>query len=115
MSVRVYVPATVGLLADYHDAGRVPPQAERLVAADESEEAEYDALSAAADASALLVGDRGRRVVLVAEVADEDAAFAMTEVVAVHVDTEPVDLAGGFDDLPDLGWFATQEIADLVV
>ncbi len=112
---RVYVPATLHLLGDYRDAGQVPEHAERLVAVDDSEESEYDALLAAADASALLVGDVGRRVVVVAEVADVDAAFAMSEVVAVHVDTEALDLSGDPGDLPDLGWFATQEIGDLLV
>lgn len=113
MSARVYVPATLALLADYRDLGQVPAAAERLVAADESEDAEYDALEAAAEASALLVGAHGRRVVVVAEVSDPDATFAMDRVVAVHADTEQQTLSAAHD-LPDLGWFATQEIGDLL-
>ncbi|MBO9523868.1 MAG: hypothetical protein J7518_20225 [Nocardioidaceae bacterium] len=110
--MRVYVPATLGLLADYRDLGSVPAGTERLVAAEETEDAEYDALVVAAEASAALLPGRGRRVVVVAEVADPDAAFGLDRVRAVHADTEDVDPAQ--DDLPELGWFATQEIADLL-
>jgi hypothetical protein len=112
--VRIYLPATLHLLADYLDARVVPAAADRWVAAGEDEESEYDALQEAAAASAALVGGTGRRVVLVAEVADADAAVPLREVVAVHADTEPVDLAGDPDDLPDLGWFGVQEIEDLL-
>ena len=37
----------------------------------------------------------------------------MSLVVAVHADTEDVDPAG--PDLPDLGWYAVQEIPELLV
>lgn len=108
------MPATLSLLGDYRDRGEVPATTERLVAAEETEEAEYDALMAAAEASAALVAGRGRRVVVVADVPDPDAAFALDRVRAVHADTEDVDLGGDPDELPELGWFATQEIADLL-
>jgi hypothetical protein len=110
--MRVYVPATLGTLADFVDAGEVPAGEDRFVAADESEEAEYDALATAADASAELLGGRGRRVVVVAEVSDPDAAFPTSRVSSVHVDTDDVDARAA--DLPDLGWYAVQEIPDLL-
>jgi hypothetical protein len=111
--VRVYVPATLMLLAEYAENGTVPAGAERLIAAEETEESEYDALCAAAEASAALVGDSGKRVVIVADVPDPDAAFGFDRVRAVHADTEVLDLGADPDDLPELGWFATQEIPDL--
>jgi hypothetical protein len=109
--VRVYVPATLRTLAGYVEAGQVAG-GERFVATDESEEAEYDALTEAADASAALLDGPGRRVVVVAEVADDDAAIPMSLVAAVHADSGEVDPAA--DDLPDLGWYAVQEIPDLL-
>lgn len=110
--MRVYVPATLDLLREYVGSGVVPADADRFLAPDEDEESEYAALEEAADASAALLGGRGRRVVLVAEVGDADAAVPLREVVAVHADTEEV--ATEAADLPDLGWFATQEIPDLL-
>lgn len=112
--MRVYVPATLSLLGDYLDLGEVPASTERMVAAEESEEAEYDALMVAAEASAELMSGRGRRVVVVADVPDPDAAFGLDRIRAVHADAEDVDLSAGSDDLPDLGWYATQEISDLL-
>ena len=109
MSVRVYLPLTLAGLAQAHDSGSIPAAAERFVAADEDEQSEYDALMAAADASAALLDGPGRRVVLVAEVGDADGAITMDEVVACHVDLED-----GADPDDDLGWFATQEIPDLL-
>jgi hypothetical protein len=109
--VRVYLPATLTSLAGFVGDGLVPA-GERFVAEDESEEAEYAALDAAAGAAADLLDDPGRRVVLVADVPDPDAAFPMRLVVAVHADTEEVDPRS--KDLPELGWYAVQEIADLL-
>jgi hypothetical protein len=51
-------------------------------------------------------------VVVVADVPDADAAFPMSLVAAVHADTEPVDARD--PDLPDLGWYAVQEVPDLL-
>ena len=110
--MRVYVPTTVAGLAAYDRSGAVPSTAERFVAEDETEEAEYEALAQAAEAATGLLDDDGRRVVLVADVEDEDAAFPMSAIEAVHADTEEID--PGAPDLPDLGWFATQEIPDLI-
>jgi hypothetical protein len=110
--MRVYVPATLATLAGFVERGQVPSGDDRFVAADESEEAEYDALAEAADAAAGLLDGPGRRVVVVAEVADPDAAFPMVEVASVHADVEDVDPAA--EDLPELGWYAVQEIPDLL-
>ncbi len=110
--IRVYVPATLDDLRHYVDEGSVPAEVERFVAADEDEESEYDAMLAAADASAALLAGPGRRVVVVGEVADPDAAVDWSRVQAVHADPAEVDpTASG---LPDPGWYATQEIADLL-
>ncbi len=113
MSVRVYVAATLPALAEYDGAGAIPESADRVaIPADvEDEESEYLALMSAADLSAELLGGPGRRVVIVAEVppADADGEIPMAKVVAVHADLEPFT-----DPDDDLGWFATQEIADLV-
>lgn len=110
--MRIYIPTTIAGLAAYVRSGSVPSTAERIVAVDDTEEAEYEALSEAADSAAGLLDEPGRRVVLVADVADEDAAVPMDLVDAVHADTDDIDPAD--DDLPDLGWFGTQEIDDLI-
>ncbi len=109
MSARVYVPTTLPGLAGFVAAGSVPGSAPRIEPVDDSEESEYAALMTAADESAALLTGTGRRVVVVAEVADPAGAIAMERVVAVHVDT--VDDA---DEDDDLAWFATQEIPDLL-
>jgi hypothetical protein len=98
--VRTYVPATLASLGRWVAAGRVPADGDRFVAEDETEEAEYDALATAADAAGELLEGRGRRVVVVADVTDPDAAFPLSQVVAVHADTGDVDPSG--PDLPDL-------------
>jgi len=109
VTVRVYVPTTLAALAEYDAAGVIPESEDRVVATDSDEESEYLALMTAADASAELLGGRGRRVVVVAEVADPARPVPMARVVAVHADAE--DFADPDDDL---AWFATQEIPDLL-
>jgi hypothetical protein len=104
---RIYVPITIAGLADVVATGTVPAGVDRFVAADDDEESEYDALMAAADASAGLGG--GRRVVLVAEVDDADAEVPLDRLAAVHADTS--DTARPDDDL---GWYGVQEIPDLL-
>jgi hypothetical protein len=107
VSVRAYVPATFDLLARFHAEGEVPT-AGAVVAAEESEEAEYAALVEAAEISSGMSGG-GRRVVVVAEVPHEGAVAPMADVASVHVDTR--------DDAEpdeDLAWFATQEIPHLL-
>jgi len=110
--VRIYLPTTLAGLAGFVAAGVLPSSVERFTAADESEEAEYDALSSAAEDATLLLDGPGRRVVVVAEVGDVDGPVRLDEVVAVHADSAAVDPAAR--DLPELGWFATQEIDDLL-
>jgi hypothetical protein len=109
MSVRIYLPTTLAGLAAYVDAGEAPASDERFVAPDDTEEGEYAALVAAAEVSAGLLGGPGRRVVVVAEVADPDAAVPLRDVVAVHADTRD-----DADPDDDLAWFATQEIPHLL-
>lgn len=110
--MRIYLPSTLPGLAGLLATGALEASVERFAAADESEEAEYDALSAAAeDATALLDGP-GRRVVVVAEVGDVDGPVRLDEIVAVHADSATLDPAAR--DLPELGWFAAQEIEDLL-
>ena len=105
MSERVYVPTTLAGLRELADTGLLPPSAGAVIAPDDDEETEYDALLTAADASALLETGPGRRVVVVAEVADGDGSVRLDQVVAVHVD--PIE---GADPDDDLGWFAPSEI-----
>jgi hypothetical protein len=118
---RLYVPATLRLLADLHRDGVLAVGEDVVVAPDDSEETEYDALMTAADSSAVLAaeldpGER-RRVVVVAEVASVPSGghgrIAMADVVAVHADTEDLP-ADGRDPDVDLCWYATQEVADLL-
>jgi hypothetical protein len=99
-------------LAVFVASGQVPAGGERFVAADETEEAEYAALAEAADSAAGLLDAPGRRVVVVADVPDPDDAFPISLVAAVHADTEDVDPAARV--LPELGWYAVQEIPDLL-
>jgi hypothetical protein len=106
---RVYVPASLALLAEWVAAEAVPWPVDPIAAADDDEESEYAALMTAADVSAELIGGSGRRVVVVAEVASEGQPIPLRRIVAAHVD---VDDFGDPDD--DLAWFATQEIAHLL-
>jgi hypothetical protein len=108
--MRVYLPTTMAGLARLRDDGALPASAERYVADGDAEDQEYAALVAAAvDAAAL---GRGRRVVVVADVSDADAAVALSDVVAVHAD--PEDRPADADPEDDLGWYATQEIDGLL-
>jgi len=109
---RVYVPATVDLLAGWYAAGALPRVEEGYVAPDESEEGEYAALMSAADASTELLAGPGRRVVVVVDTMAETGPVPLREVVAVHAD--PTDRPADADPDEDLGWFATQEIPDLI-
>ncbi|MCW2784853.1 MAG: hypothetical protein JWP74_1370 [Marmoricola sp.] len=114
--MRVYVPATLDALTAFVERGFVPGSSEYLTADDDSEEAEYEAMSAAAEEAAELLQGWGRRVVIVAEAVargDGIADIAMADVLAVHADVEDVDPLA--DDLPELAWFASQEIGDLLI
>jgi Family of unknown function (DUF6912) len=120
---RLYVPATVRTLGELdRDGFLVAGEDDVVVAPDDSEDTEYDALMTAAETSAGWAAELGpgerRRVVVVAEVGamptGPAARVELTEVVAVHADaSDPGDLADP-DLLGDLCWFATQEISDLL-
>lgn len=107
--MRVYLPLTLATLAEAHESGEVPASVDKIVAEDDSEEAEYSALMTAADASAELVDGPGRRVVLAADVAELADAVPKKLWAAVHVDTED-----DADPDDDLAWYATQEISDVL-
>jgi hypothetical protein len=109
---RVYVPTTVAGLARLQADGSLPASVERYAAEGDSEELEYAALMAAAADAADLLDGPGRRVVVVAELADPDGVVPLRDVVAVHAD--PVDRPVGADRDEDLGWYATQEIGSLL-
>jgi hypothetical protein len=139
VSTRVYVPTTLTGLAGFVAEGGVGPTPvhgravtawlrEAWPEADE-EQWEYAALMAAADDSAVLLteDDSPRRVVLAADVepvveardssrVEVISAFPMARVKALHVDTDDIDLAAGYDPdaWGDLGWFGVQEIPDLL-
>ena len=121
MSVRVYLPTTwaglSSLVTDQDGPGALAlVAAVPVVAEGDSEDEEYAALMTAADSSTALVAhaeEAGlRRVVLVAEVASPDAKIAWSDVVAVHLDTDPRREDADPDD--DLAWFAPQELPQLL-
>jgi hypothetical protein len=110
--VRIYVPTTMAGVAALAADGSLPASADRYVADDDTEEAEYAALMAAAADSAALLDGPGRRVVVVAEMGDSDAAVLLRDVVAVHAD--PGERPADADPDDDLGWYATQELDQLL-
>jgi uncharacterized protein DUF6912 len=110
--VRIYLPTTLAGLARLRGDGSLPASAERYLADGDSEEQEYAALMAAAADSAELLDGPGRRVVVVADVADPDGAVPLRDVVAVHAD--PEDRPAGADPDEDLGWYAMQELDQLL-
>jgi hypothetical protein len=112
VTVRVYVPATLGFLAEFVRLGEIPEQVERFAAMGADEEAEYLALMSAADSSAALLDGPGRRVVVVADLDDPDGAVPMSRVVAVHAD--PAERPFDADPDEDLAWYAAQEIETLL-
>ena len=109
MSARVYVPTTLAGLAGYVADAAIPASEERVTAPDEGDESEYAALTEAAAESAALQEPPVRRVVVVAEASDPAGVIPMSEVVAVHVDTED-----DADPDTDLAWYATQEVGELL-
>jgi hypothetical protein len=112
VSVRVYVPTTLALLARFVEAGELPAHVERVVAEGADEESEYAALMSAADVSSALLGGPGRRVVVVAELEADTGAVPLERVVAVHADTQ--DRPANADPDDDLAWYANQEIEQLL-
>ncbi|MDI6911927.1 hypothetical protein [Nocardioides sp.] len=117
MTVRAYLPTTIAVLAEQYEQGAfvVSDDVVVLASAADDEEAEYDALMTAAAVSAALVAGAGRRVVVVAELdrsPETGWTVPLKRVVAVHADTE--DRPADADPDGDLGWFATQEIPQLL-
>ncbi|MEO5653107.1 MAG: hypothetical protein ABIN79_11845 [Marmoricola sp.] len=133
--MRVYLPTSLEALATHLADGGIGPSPLHGHAVTEwlraewpdgsEDEWEYAVLMAAADDSrAWLPADaRPRRVVLVAEVEGLtedrdstgvvlDSAVPLRLLLAVHADTEDLDPAAL--DPGDLGWFAVQEIEDLI-
>jgi hypothetical protein len=109
---RVYLPTTLAGLARLRDDGSLAASDERYVADGDTEEQEYAALMAAAADSAARLDGPGRRVVVVADVADPDGVVPLRDVVAVHAD--PEGRPAGADPDEDLGWYATQELDQLL-
>lgn len=109
---RVYRATTVAGLGDLLATGELPADPDAIVAEGDDETAEYAALMTAADASAALLTGPGRRIVVVAEVADPAAVVPLRLVVAVHADTADRPLDADPDE--DLAWFASQEIESLL-
>ena len=107
---RLYVPATLELLAEWHELGVIDRLDDGFEPSDDSEESEYAALMSAADASTSLGGRDRRRIVVVVDTKSSDAA-STADVVAVHADDKPRTEDADPDD--DLSWYATQEIPDL--
>jgi hypothetical protein len=105
--VRLYIPATLEQLRAYRDGATIPEAADRIVATDDSEEAEYLALMTAADASAEMGAER--RVVIVADRPIEYGEIFWSELVAVHADGKPFTDP---DDEP--GWYGVQEVAAIL-
>ncbi|RYE79765.1 MAG: hypothetical protein EOO74_03200 [Myxococcales bacterium] len=108
--MRLYVPSTLDLLRTAAAEGVVRYD-DPVVADSDGEEDEYAAMETAAGLSAELLEGPGRRVVLVLETASSDACD-LDDLVSIHADTEPVDPQD--DDLPELAWFAVQELGDLL-
>jgi hypothetical protein len=110
--MRLYVPATLDLLATWHSEAVLPvgATAEAFEAPDDTEEGEYAALMSAADASAELAGRERRRVVIVVD--GPGPSYPSSTWAAIHADSaqRPVDA----DPDDDLAWWAIPEIGDLL-
>ncbi|WP_323791139.1 DUF6912 family protein [Nocardioides sp.] len=109
---RVYLPTTVDRVRGLVASGSIAADPEPFEADGDDEAAEYAALMSAADASTTLIQGPGRRVVLVAEVADAGAPIALADLVAVHADV--ADRGVDADPDEDLAWFGVQEIDSLL-
>ena len=134
MSRRVWVPATVALLATWSAAREVPAGKGHAVttALQEQwpeagdEEWEYAVLLTAVEEAATLLDAPGRRVVVVIETDTvrelEGTGVAFPDpvpwrrVAAVHADPGDARVPPGasVEDEADLGWYAVQEVPDLL-
>lgn len=109
---RVYLGTTLDVVRALLETGSITPSQEPFVADGDDEAAEYAALMSAADQSAELLAGPGRRVVLVAEVADPAGPVVIGDLSAVHADV--ADRPADADPDEDLAWFGVQEIDSLV-
>ena len=109
---RIYLPTTLRRVEALLASGSIAADPEPFEPDGDDETAEYAALMAAADGSAALLAGPGRRVVLVAEVADAAAPIAVVDLVAVHADV--VERPADADPDEDLAWFGVQEIGSLL-
>ena len=91
---RVYAAADLALLRAL--AGDEPVTPERVTAASQDEEDEYDALLTAAEDGA---------VVVCAELDDADAPIVLRDVQSFHLDA---------DGSGDLAWYAPQELDEVI-
>jgi hypothetical protein len=106
---------TLELLAEVVAEGRLPAMwsVERLAPPTDDEDGEYVALMWAAETSADLLPEGGRRVVLVAEGdLSHGVEVPASSFLAVYAD--PVARPADADPDEDLCWYATQEIPDLL-
>lgn len=117
--MRLYLPATIRSLEALHEEGVMPVGDDVVVAEGDSEDEEYDALMTAAESAGMLAaeldpGER-RRVVVVAESSATQVPSRITWADVVALQADPDDVADEGADLDDdLGWYATQEIVDLL-
>jgi hypothetical protein len=115
---RLYLPATLHVLTRLEEVGSIPVGDDVVLAPDDTEDGEYDALMTAAESSAVLAGEldpgERRRVVVVAEVSAVGSSVSLSEVVAVHADADDMPSDADPEALDDLCWYATQEIPDLL-
>lgn len=134
MSTRVWVPATIRLLAAWFGAREVPAGRGHAVTAElrgawpdaGEEEWEYSVLLAAADDAAGMLDEPGRRVVLVLETDDVAEREGTTvvyarpvpwrRVAAVLADAPDAGVSpcASAGDEADLGWYGAQEVPDLL-
>lgn len=135
MSRRVWLATTVEGLGSWLQAGQVPIAEGHAVTAalraawpdGNDEDWEYAVLLAAAEEAAALLLAPGRRVVVVVEAASVtekdgtsvtlDQPEAWRRVVAVHADPPDarVPPRAAAEDQPDLGWYAVQEVPQLLI
>jgi hypothetical protein len=137
---RIYVPLNRAMLAAAVAAGKLGPAPVRAYAVTpdlravygaelDVEELEYAAYSMAVTASRTMLdadrSDDGRRLVAAADVetvqprsgaepgeVEVPEPIPWTAVAAVHADTEAI--ADATADDPELAWYATQEVPDLL-
>lgn len=114
--MRLYVPATLDLLGRWHKAGEVRPPTPVCSARSRRPTTPRRGSTPPScrrpTSPQSCCAGPGRRVVLVVESRSPSDAARSRDWQAVHADV--ADRAEGADPDEDLGWFATQEIPDLI-